>query len=586
MTALLEADTLLAIDVGTINTRASLFDVVDGRYRIVATARATTTGGAPLFDISEGVRMALEQLRTITGRRLVDESEALIMPSNRDGSGVDLFVATASAGPRLRTVLIGLMPGISFESAHRLAASTDLELVEEIGLMDRRREEHQIDAILAAQPDLVLIVGGTDGGAGVSVLRMVETASLAAGLIPEPSRPRILYAGNRQLAASVVEAFGDRFRVTLAPNLRPSLEQEALAPARRELAELIAQTRASRVAGFDELTRWSGGYFFPTAEAFGRVVRYLSRVYDRTKGVLGVDLGASHTTVAAALDGELRLSVHTDLGLGGPLPGLLKHCPLPKIMRWLPIEVPETEVLDYLHNKSLHPGTVPSVAEELHIELALARQLIRSALFLTRPSWPANWGFAGGDLMIPMEPIIAGGAVLARAPRSGYAALALLDALQPVGISTLVLDPYALGAALGAAAGPLPMAAVQVLESGGFVSLGTVVAVVGRGKPGRPALRLRLEPEGGGEGLEGEVRYGQLVVLPLPQGQYGRLTLRPERGFDVGFGGPGKAGVLRVGGGAVGLIIDARGRPIWLPGDPARRRDLNQKWLWDIGALT
>ena len=63
------------------------------------------------------------------------------------------------------------------------------------------------------------------------------------------------------------------------------------------------------------------------------------------------------------------------------------------------------------------------------------------------------------------------------------------------------------------------------------------------------------------------------------------MTLRPERGFDVGFGGPGKAGALRVSGGALGVIIDARGRPIELSKDPERRRALNQKWLYEIGAM-
>jgi hypothetical protein len=95
---------------------------------------------------------------------------------------------------------------------------------------------------------------------------------------------------------------------------------------------------------------------------------------------------------------------------------------------------------------------------------------------------------------------------------------------------------------------------------------------------------LKLEREHG-ETTEGEIRHGQLAVLPLRQGEAGKLTLRPERGFDVGFGSPGKAGALRVMGGAVGLIIDARGRPLMGPRDPGRARDLNQKWLWDIGAM-
>ncbi len=586
MSTNLEVDTLLAIDVGTVNTRASLFDVVDGRYRLVATGRAFSTGGPPLFDISEGVRLALDQIRLITGRRMVDESEALIMPSTRDGSGTDLFVATTSAGPNLRTVVVGLMPGISLQSARRLAVSTYLEVVDEIGLTDRRRPEEQVDAIVAARPDLLLIVGGTDGGAQASVVNMVRTASLAAGLLPEDRRPRVVFAGNQQLAAEVVEAFGDRIPVVLAPNLRPSLESEDLGPARRHLAQVLAQARSSRIAGLDELLHWSGGHLLPTAEAFGRVIRYLSRFHERSKGVLGVDLGASQTTIAAAFDGDLRLSVRTDLGLGTALPGLLRQVPLGKVTRWLPIDVAEDEVRDYIYNKALHPASIPTEPEELHLEYALARQLIRTAVLEARLSWPTLRTALAPELLPPMEPVLATGGALARASRPGYGALVLLDALQPVGVTTLVLDPYSLSPALGAAAGPLPMATVQVLESGSFISLGTVVSPVGRGRLGRPVLRLRLDREGGGESVEGEVRFGQLVVVPLGQGQHGKLTLRPERGFDVGFGGPGKAGVVRVSGGAVGLIIDARGRPVQLPSDPGRRRELIMKWLWDIGGQT
>ena len=209
MSAILDAETLLALDVGSVHTRANLFDVVDGRYRLVATGRALSTAGAPLFDISEGVRSALDQVQEITGRRIVDESESLILPATSAGSGVDVFVGTASAGPRVRTVLIGLMPGISMDSVRRLAASTYLDVVAEISLTDARREEEQIDLILAAKPDLILMAGGTDGGARDSMLRMARVLSLAVQLLPEDSRPKVVFAGNRQIGATLAEMMGD-----------------------------------------------------------------------------------------------------------------------------------------------------------------------------------------------------------------------------------------------------------------------------------------------------------------------------------------------------------------------------------------
>lgn len=584
MSSYMEAETLLAIDVGSVNTRASLFDVVDGRYRLVATGRAASTADAPLFDVSEGVRMALEHVQSVTGRRLIDETESLIMPATGAGAGVDAFVATASAGPRARTLLVGLMPGVSLDSARRLAASCYLEVTGEIGSLDRRREEERLDAIVKAKPDLVLLVGGTDGGAAQSLGRMASILDLGLSLLPGTEKPRVVFAGNQRMAAVVSERLSSAAEVTIAPNVRPRLEEEDVASVRQRLSDVVQSVRSSRISGLEELRHWSGGHLLNTADGFGRVIRYLSHVYDSGKGVLGLDLGASQTTLAAGFGGDLRLHVRTDLGLGTAVTGVLRHGTAADVARWLPVQVPEPRIRDYIFNKALHPGTLPVQMEELHLEYAIAREVLRMTLTSARADWPSGWNLEARATLAPLEPIIISGGALSRAPRPGYAALTVLDALQPVGVSTLILDPHSLTPALGAAAGVLPLATVQALDSGSFVALGTVVAPIGQGRPGRPVLRLRLEREGG-ETTEGVVRFGQLTVLPLRQGDSGKLTLRPERGFDVGLGGPGKAGAVRVSGGAVGVIIDARGRPLDLDRDGGRWRDLVQKWLWDIGAL-
>jgi hypothetical protein len=371
----------------------------------------------------------------------------------------------------------------------------------------------------------------------------------------------------------------------LTPNIRPSLEEEDLGPASQVLAQVISELRSPLVSGFEELEQWSGGKHMLTSDAFGRALRYLSKIYGPDKGVLGVDIGAAQVTVGAAFDGHLRMSVQSDLGLGPSLPGILQRSDPDEILGWLPIQLSAEFVKDYIYNKSLNPGTIPTEEQEIHLEHAIARQLIYAALIKAKGSWPEHRNSHRGWPMPPLEPILATGAVLARATRPGFPAMILLDAIQPVGITTLVLDPHNITPALGAAAKALPILSVQVLESSNFVSLGTVVAPVGPARLGRRVMRIRLEVEGAERDMAGEVRMGQLVVLPLGQGESGRLTIRPERRIDVGFGGPGRAGTLRVAGGAVGLIVDARGRPLRFPRDLGKRREMNQKWLWDIGAL-
>jgi hypothetical protein len=70
--------------------------------------------------------------------------------------------------------------------------------------------------------------------------------------------------------------------------------------------------------------------------------------------------------------------------------------------------------------------------------------------------------------------------------------------------------------------------------------------------------------------------------LPLAPGRSAELTVQPGRRFDIGLG-PGKRQKMKVYGGTVGVVIDARGRPIQLPKEEAARRSLVRQWLWELG---
>ena len=225
----------------------------------------------------------------------------------------------------------------------------------------------------------------------------------------------------------------------------------------------------------------------------------------------------------------------------------------------------------------LFPQTVPMTSGDLQLELALARELIRAVL----PSCFPTHSLEMEGILPPVEMILGSGAVLSNVSRPGQAALVLLDALQPVGICSLALDVQGLAASLGAVAKVQPMATVQVIEAGAFQELGSVVIPTGEADEGEVILQLKMIYENGSE-LEVEVEYGSLEVLPLPVGRSAELQLRPQRRFDIGVG-PGRSWRRRVYGGSVGLIVDARGRPIRFPADKAERENKVQQWLWDMG---
>ncbi len=579
-----DADSLLAIDVGEVTTRALLFDAVEGRYRFLAGGSAPTTAGAPFQDASEGVHQALDRLQEITGRILLNEDEQLIIPSLPEGSGVDTFVATFSAGPPLKAAAVGLLENVSLESAKNLLGTTYARVAETLSLNDRRKPEAQIDAFLRLQPDLIVLAGGTNGGASRSVLKLIQSLSMALSLMPEEQRPEVLYAGNQDLIERIKPTLEELGPLHLAPNIRPSLDFEQLDPAQTALSAIFRRVRARQILGVQELDAWAGGNLSPTSTAFGRVIRFLSELYKSNKGILGVDVGASATTIASALRGDLNLKVYPQLGLGEGLTWLLQHSRLEDITRWLLVETPDDYVRDYIYNKTIYPHSLPATAQDLSIEEALAREVLRSALKQTEGDFPSGFKYLVPETLPETELIVAAGSVLTKAPTLGQSLLILLDALQPAGITTIVLDQNNLSPALGAAAAVNPLLTVQVLDSSTFLSLGTVISPVGQARHGSPALRIRLVDESGAESKY-EVKFGTVAVLPLPTGQVASLHLQPLQRFNIGSG-PGRADNLRVVGGALGVVIDARGRPLRLMAEPQRRRESLKKWLWALEGRT
>jgi hypothetical protein len=580
--SLIEGDSLLAVDIGAATTRAVLFDVVEGQYRFVATGHAPSTAEAPLKDVSEGARNAILYLQNVTGRIFLDAERGLISPTQPDGSGVDAFVATLSAGPTLKAVIAGLLTEVSLESARRLTETIYARVVDSIGLNDHRRADELIDNLLRLRPDVIVVTGGADGGASRSIQKLLEPIGLACYLTPVEKRPSVLYAGNQKMEAEVKTLLGSlTASLHFSPNVRPSLETEDLDPAARELARLFINVRKKQIKGVNVIDAWSNGHILPTGYAIGRMMRFLSKVYGSSKGILSVDIGASATLISAGFKGKSTLGVYPQFGLGENLPGLLNYTTLENILRWSPLDISAGVLCDYLYQKALYPSTIPGAKEDQAISQAIAREALYLAIQTAKRDFPSTAASLNSNLIPLFDPILAGGGALSDSPTPGQSLLLLLDALQPVGVTTVILDQNNLLPILGAAAGRNNYLPVQVLDSGAFMSIGTVVSPVVRATYGAQILRARLAYEDGTE-ARADLKFGTLEILPLPSGQSARLNLQPVGHADVGFG-PGRSGTITVNGGAMGVVFDGRGRPLDIPSDPVRRRELIKKWHWTLG---
>ena len=170
--------------------------------------------------------------------------------------------------------------------------------------------------------------------------------------------------------------------------------------------------------------------------------------------------------------------------------------------------------------------------------------------------------------------------MLCNAPTPAQSLLMLLDGLQPVGISTLILDQNTLTASLGTIAAFNPILPVQVLESGAFLNLGTVICPVTKARYGAPVLNIRLEHDNGLKETF-TIKQGSITALPLHLGETATIQLDALHGTEIDPNG-NRANKFKIVGGVCGAVIDARGRPIQLPNEDGRRRDLLKKWQMSL----
>ncbi|MDQ3007545.1 MAG: glutamate mutase L, partial [Chloroflexota bacterium] len=260
---------------------------------------------------------------------------------------------------------------------------------------------------------------------------------------------------------------------------------------------------------------------------------------------------------------------------------ILQYTEVEDIMRWLQLDISPNTLREYLFQKSLYPSAIPATLDEQAITQAIARQALYLSVRSAQKDFPANARATRTGLMPPLDLIIGGGGAVSDGTSLGQSLLLLLDGIQPVGILPILLDQNNLLPLLGAASSRNHYLPVQVIESGAFIGLGTVVSVIASANYGDQVLRARLTYSDGTE-ARAEVKFGGLEILPLPTGESARLSLQPLRRADAGLG-PGKSGSVTVTGGALGVVIDARGRPLQLPSDPVRRRELIKKWHYTVG---
>lgn len=331
------------VDIGSTWTKAAL---VSASGQLLATSSHLTTPP----EVLDGLGAAVAGLATGPGTA----TDAPVL-------------ACSSAGGGLRLAVVGQEPLVSAEAGRRVALSAGAQVVHvQAGAMagpDLRR-------LRASRPDVVLLVGGTDGGDARTLLH--NAARLAANRIAVP----VVVAGNSGASQEAQALLRSTGRTTVATaNVLPDIGELNPAPAREAiravfLDHVIGGKGLSRGPRLRRLVR------LVTPDAVlvgvGRLATVLAgepQPAGADGAVLVVDVGGATTDVYSAVSEPdpsaerhavalppQRRTVEGDLGLRWSAPGLVAEA----VAERLVAGADAAALGAAAHYRADHPGWVPT----------------------------------------------------------------------------------------------------------------------------------------------------------------------------------------------------------------------------------
>ena len=394
--------TLLAVDFGSTFTKGALL-ADDGT--VVATGATPTTGTLGRGDVLDGYR---------TLRASLD------VPADVSAR------ACSSAGGGLRLAVVGYEATVTAQAGRRVGLSAGAKVVH---VAAGALTTDAAAAVRASRPDIVLLVGGTDGGNADVLLHNAERlARLAVGGHGAHAVP-VVVAGNVEARAEALALLAATARPTVAAdNVLPQIgviapESARSAIRRAFLHHVIGGKGLSRDPAFAAMVHAA------TPDAVLRGVEVLAGLGGDGGGdVMVVDVGGATTDVYSCLtpegeDASLRKDVVAPLWHARTVEGDLG-------LRWNALHVLEAAAdehlldgvagPDALHDWAAraheHPGLLPTDATECALDLELAR--LAALVAVRRHARPAQPTESPRPLANVMT-LVGSGGVLRHADASG-----------------------------------------------------------------------------------------------------------------------------------------------------------------------
>ncbi|WBB50716.1 glutamate mutase L [Verrucosispora sp. WMMA2044] len=429
-------------DVGSTYTKVAVVDL-DGGGLVSAAAAPTTVGSDVLHGLDAAVGAATAGFT----------------------SGEVPWLVCSSAGGGLRLAVIGYEPLVTAQAGRRVGLSAGADVVH---VAAGRLGRAELAALRAARPDVVLLVGGTDGGDAETLTHNATRLARARWRVP------VVLAGNGDVRDDLHGLLaGAGVPVTVADNVLPRIG--VLAPVSARSA--IRQVFLRHVIGGKGLSR--GGRFTRLVRAAtpDAVLSGVEVLADVAGGdLVVVDVGGATTDVYSVLTPDERAggpgrevagelwrarTVEGDLGVRWSAPGVVRAAVEERL-----VAVTEADGLaGEAAARAADPGFLPADAAGRVVDARIAA--LAATVALRRHARGVGTGERAGRDLRDVRLLVGSGGVLRHA--SDNDAAGVLDA---------VLTDHAGGWALPRAARPV-VDTDYVLAAAGMLAEGHQMAARG-----------------------------------------------------------------------------------------------------------
>lgn len=366
-----EANFACLIDFGSTYTKVALVDLC--KEELIARHQSVST-------VREGIAIGLQKaLDKFTSQQ-------------KDAIRMARKIACSSAAGGLQVVVVGLVPELTVEAARRTVLGAGAKIV---ATHSYELSDSDVKAIANGPCDLILLVGGIDGGNKDVIIH--NAAMLTQIRLDVP----IIVAGNKVVSGRCEEILrsADKY-VEVVENLLPELDKLNVEPARALIREIFMK-RIVRAKGLDKAQEYVGDIIMPTPMATLKAGKLLAEGTDEEAGIgelMIVEIGGATTNVHSLATGYpadpavvfkglpepyAKRTVEGDLGIRYNARTILDMLGETKILRVMPgldANHEEFSLIDKINQLSNDIGFVPEDDLDFLVDIALARSAVEVAV--------------------------------------------------------------------------------------------------------------------------------------------------------------------------------------------------------------